>query len=86
MKNNWKGNQRYKEDISQATILTLNSPFKISIHKYSGCGNKLYLTCATIDADCVNLHTEDWNEAEEKAISIVKDEISKLYNSLSEIN
>ena len=45
MKLEWKGNQKYNEDISKATIREIREPFRMSIHKYVGCGNSLFFSC-----------------------------------------
>lgn len=88
MKNKWKGNQKHNEDITQATILTLDSPFDIIIHKEDNSwrGHGIFLSCNTINYDRVCLYTDDWEMAEKKAINIIKQEITKLYNSLSQLN
>ena len=42
MKLVWKGNQKYNEDISKATVITIEQPLHMSIHKYIGCGDELF--------------------------------------------
>ena len=59
----WKGNHKYNEDISKATIRSLDKPIRMSIHKYVGCGNSLYFTCSEFGINNADLHTEDFGEA-----------------------
>lgn len=54
MKLVWKGNQKYNEDISKATIRTIEQPLHMSIHKYIGCGDELFF-------DRVSPHTRDFS-------------------------
>lgn len=57
----------------------LENPIKMSIHKYVGCGNTLFLTCRELQISQLNLKTEDWDIAEEKAVEAVR----KTANNLS---
>lgn len=83
MKLYWKGNQKYNEDISKATIIRINSPLKMCIHKYAGCGDKLYFDCHELDINCIDLHTEDWDDAEAMAVFILKNRCDELMQKMN---
>lgn len=72
MKLKWQGNQKYNEDISKATIRRIEKPIRMSIHKYVGCSNLLYFTCSELGINNVDLHTENFDEAEVKAMEVLK--------------
>lgn len=78
MKLKWQGNQKYNEDISKATIRSINKPIRMSIHKYVGCGDLLYFTCSELGIDNVGLNTEDFDEAEIKAMGVLKSRCDAL--------
>lgn len=78
MKLEWKGNQRYNEDISKATIREIETPFKMSIHKYIGCGDALFFDCPKLEISCVDLGTNDFDKAEKKAMNILQNRLNAL--------
>lgn len=78
MKLNWKGNQRFNEDISRATIFTYDLMFKMIIHKYVGCGDKWYFSCPLLGISCKDLDTEDINVAEENAMKVLESALSGI--------
>ena len=78
MKLNWKGNQRFNEDISRATIFTYDLMFKMTIHKYVGCGDKWYFSCPLLEISCKDLDTEDINVAEENAMKVLESALSGI--------
>ena len=90
MKLVWKGNQKYNEDINKATIRTIEQPLHMSIHKYIGCGDKLFFDCKELGINCVDLKTEDFDEAEEKAMEVLEDRceylMSKVESVISDYN
>lgn len=71
MKLEWKGNQKYNEDISKATIRTIDDPFRMTIHKYIGCGDSLFFSCPEFHIDKAELQTESFDEAEIEAIKML---------------
>lgn len=81
----WKGNQKYNEDISKATIRSIDKPIRMSIHKYVGCGNLLYFTCFELGINNVGLNTEDFDEAEVKAMEILKNRCDALVSKVESI-
>lgn len=78
MKLEWKGNQKSNEDENKATIRFVEQPLYMSIHKYFGCGDKLFFDCRELGIDCVDLKTEDFDEAEMNAIKILSDRCKQL--------
>ena len=78
MKLKWQGNQKYNQDISKATIRSIDKPIRMSIHKYVGCGNLLYFTCSELGINNVGLNTEDFDEAEIKAMEVLKSRCDAL--------
>lgn len=85
MKLVWKGNQKYNEDISKATVRTLEKPFRMSIHKYVGCGDSLFFSCPEFHIDKADLNTENFDEAESKAIEILQSRLSELDEKVNSI-
>lgn len=49
MQLSWKGNQKYNQDISGTTTWTIESPLKLTIHKYLGCGDALFLVVQNLE-------------------------------------
>ena len=69
----WKSNARMNQDPEEGTIFNLkNNPLGICIHKYAGCGDRLYLSCNKLDIDKQFLGTSDFYEAVEKAKLIIE--------------
>lgn len=68
----WKSNCKFGRKPEEGSIFTLKNPLGICIHKYAGCGDNLYLSCDRLGIDTQNLHTEDFNEAVEKAKQIIE--------------
>lgn len=85
MKLVWKGNQKYNEDISKATIRTIDQPLRMSIHKYIGCGNALFFDCNELGINCVDLKTEDFGEAEKKAMEVLDQRCKQLMEKVNTI-
>ena len=85
MKLNWEGNQKYNQDISEATIWTIEKTFKITIHKYVGCGDALFFSCPEFRINLKNLHTENFDEAENKVMSILQNRLDELAKNVEYI-
>lgn len=85
MKLMWKGNQKYNEDISKATIRTIEQPLHMSIHKYIGCGDELFFDCKELGINCVDLKTEDFDEAERKAMEVLDKRCKELMESVNAV-
>lgn len=85
MKLDWKGNQKYNEDISKATIRSVSEPLKMSIHRYIGCGNSLFFSCPELRIENADLDTEDFEVGEEKAIEILQERTKELADKVNSI-
>ena len=75
----FKSNAKYNEEPKTGSIFTLKSnSLGISIHKYVGCGDALYLNSKALNIDNYNLGTEDFDEAVSKAKEVVMREVKKI--------
>ena len=75
----FKSNAKYNEDPKTGSIFTLKSnPLGISIHKYVGCGDSLFLNSKALNIDNYDLGTEDFEEAVNKAKEVVMREVKKI--------
>lgn len=75
----FKSNAKYSEEPKTGSVFTLkNNSLRISIHKYVGCGNVLFLNCSALDIYNHNLGTEDFYEAVSKAKEVVMSEVKKI--------
>lgn len=75
----FKSNARYKEKLKDGSIFELkDNSLKLSIHKYMGCGDNLYLSCYELGISRKDLETEDFNEAVSKSKEIVAEKMKHL--------
>ncbi len=75
----FKSNAKYKEEPKTGSIFTLKyNSLGISIHKYVGCGDSLFLNSKALNIDNYNLRTEDFEEAVNKAKEVVMREVKKI--------
>lgn len=75
----FKSNARYKEKPEDGSIFDLkDNSLKLSIHKYTGCGNNLFLSCCELGISTKNLETENFNEAVSKSKEIVSERVKHL--------
>ena len=76
----WKSNARYNEDAKKSgTVFELkDNKLGIRVHKYVGCGDKLFLSCRYLGIDMADLGTEDFDKAVEVAKDIIYKEVRKL--------
>ena len=75
----FKSNARYKEKPEDGSIFDLkDNSLKLSIHKYAGCGNDLFLSCCELGISTKNLETENFNEAVSKSKEIVSERVKHL--------
>lgn len=75
----FKSNARYKEKLEDGSIFDLkDNSLKLSIHKYTGCGDNLYLSCYELGISTKNLETEDFNKAVSKSKEIVSERVKHL--------
>ena len=74
----FKSNAKYKEEPKTGSIFTLKyNSLGISIHKYVGCGDSLFLNSKALNIDNYDLGTEDFEEAVNKAKEVVMREVKK---------
>ena len=78
MKLNW-------EDVNRRGNKRLKQPIEMSIHKYVGCGDALFLSCPELRIAQLDLNTEDWDTAEEKAVKIIESTVSNLHADMMKL-
>lgn len=75
----FKSNAKYDEEPKTGSIFTLKyNSLGISIHKYVGCGDSLFLNSKALNIDNYDLGTEDFEEAVNKAKEVVMREVKKI--------
>lgn len=75
----FKSNAKYKGEPKTGSVFTLqDNSLGISIHKYVGCGDALFLNSKALNIDNYDLGTEDFNEAVSKAKEVVMREVNKI--------
>lgn len=75
----FKSNARYERKLEDGSIFDLkDNSLKLSIHKYAGCGDNLYLSCYELGISRKDLETEDFNEAVSKSKEIVTERMKHL--------
>ena len=74
----FKSNAKYNEEPKTGSVFALKyNSLGIVIHKYVGCGDKLFLTKA-LSIDNYDLGTEDFEEAVSKAKEVVMRKVEKI--------
>lgn len=75
----FKSNAKYNEKPEIGSIFTLkDNSLGISIHKYVGCGDALFLNSKALNIDNYDLGTEDFEEAVSKTKEIIMREVNKI--------
>lgn len=75
----FKSNAKYKEEPKTGSVFTLqDNSLGISIHKYVGCGDALFLNSKALNIDNYDLETEDFDEAVSKAKEIIMSKVKKI--------
>nr|DAL91190.1 MAG TPA: hypothetical protein [Caudoviricetes sp.] len=75
----FKSNAKYNEKPEIGSIFTLkDNSLGISIHKYVGCGDALFLNSKALNIDNYDLGTEDFEEAVSKTKEIIMCEVKKI--------
>ena len=75
----FKSNAKYKEKPETESVFTLqDNSLGISIHKYVGCGDKLFLNSRALNIINYDLGTENFKEAVSKAKEVVMCEVKKI--------
>ena len=79
MEMKFKSNAKYNEKPETGSIFTLKyNSLGISIHKYVGCGDALFLNSKALNIDNYDLETEDFGETVRKAKEVVMREVKKI--------
>ena len=75
----FKSNANFKKEHKTGSIFTLKyNSLGISIHKYAGCGDALFLNSKALNIDNYDLETEDFEEAVSKAKEVVMCKVKKI--------
>lgn len=75
----FKSNAKYEEKLETGSVFTLkNNSLGITIHKYFGCGNALFLNSEALNIDNYDLETEDFDEAVSRTKEVVMREVKKI--------
>lgn len=75
----FKSNAKYKEKPETGSIFALqDNSLGISIHKYVGCGDALFLNSRALNIDNYDLGTEDFKEAVSKAKEVISCKVKKI--------
>ena len=75
----FKSNAKCKEKPETGSIFTLqDNSLGISIHKYVGYGDALFLNSKAMNIDNYDLGTEDFDKAVSKAKEVVMREVKKI--------
>lgn len=75
----FKSNAKYNKEPKTGSIFDLkDNSLGISIHKYVGCGDTLFLNCSALDIDNYDLETEDFNEAVSKTKEVISCKVKKI--------
>ena len=75
----FKSNAKYNKEPETGSVFTLqDNSLGISIHKYVGCGDALFLNSRALNIDNYDLETEDFGEAVSKAKEVVMREVKRI--------
>lgn len=75
----FKSNAKYKGEPKTGSVFTLqDNSLGISIHKYVGCGDALFLNSKALNIDNYDLGTEDFEESVSKAKEIIMCKVKKI--------
>lgn len=75
----FKSNAKYNEELKTGSVFALqDNSLGISIHKYFGCGDALFLNSKALNIDNYDLGTEDFKETVSKAKEVVMREVKKI--------
>ena len=75
----FKSNAKCKEKPETGSIFTLkDNSLGISIHKYVGCGDALFLNSKALNIDNYDLGTENFEESVSKAKEVIMSKVNKI--------
>lgn len=75
----WKSNAKYNELHENGSSFTAKATRnQVTIHKYVGLGDSLFLSCNALNLNMIDLHTTDFHEAAQTARSLIRKALSDL--------
>ncbi len=75
----FKSDAKYEKDVKTGDVFDLkDNSLGISIHKYVGCGDALFLNSKALNIDNYDLRTEDFDEAVSKAKEVIMCKVKKI--------
>lgn len=75
----FKSDANYGKDVKTGDVFDLkDNSLGISIHKYVGCGDALFLNSKALNIDNYDLRTEDFDEAVSKAKEVIMCKVKKI--------
>ena len=74
----WKSNAKIAQKAENGSIFRYQGNPDITIHKYIGCGNALFLTCAELGIDKVDLRTDDFDTASYRAQMMIAERLNTI--------
>ena len=75
----FKSSAKCKGKAETGSIFTLqDNSLGISIHKYVGCGDALFLNIKALNIDNYDLGTEDFEEAVRKSKEVIMSKVKKI--------
>lgn len=75
----FKSNANFNKEPKTGSIFTLkDNSLGINIHKYAGCGDKLFLNSKALSIYDYDLGTEDFEEAVSKAKEVIMSKVKKI--------
>ena len=75
----FKSNAKCKGKPETGSIFTLqDNSLGISIHKYVGCGDSLFLNIKALNIDNYDLGTDDFEEAVRKSKEVIMSKVKKI--------
>ena len=75
----FKSNAKRKEKLETGSIFTLkDNSLGISIHKYVGCGDALFLNSKALNINNYDLGTEDFKESVRKSKEVIMSKVKKI--------
>lgn len=80
----WKSNAKIAQKAEDGSVFKYQGKPDITIHKYIGCGNALFLTCAELGLDKVDLRTEDFGIASYRAQIMIAERLNIIRSKYEE--
>ena len=75
----FKSDAKCGKDVKTGDVFDLkDNSLGISIHKYVGCGDALFLNSKALNIDNYDLRTEDFDEAVSKAKEVIMCKVKKI--------